>query len=163
MRIGCVAEHSALCGTRADAACAAGFPGLMPPEAIAAMNAAYAYGLYPPPGMYPPMGNGFPGPGFQPRMPPPQPSQGGATTQRGPAGTTVKMRGLPFRVSPAEVLSFFTGFDFVADTLRMGTDAMGRPSGEGWLSFGSEEEAARAARERNRQYLGSRYLELTVV
>ena len=135
---------------------------MMPPEAIAAMNAAYAYGLYPPPGMYPPMGSGFPGPGFQPRMPPPAASQAGAT-QRGPAGMTVKMRGLPFRVSPAEVLSFFTGFDFVADTLRMGTDAMGRPSGEGWLSFGSEEEAARAARERNRQYLGSRYLELTVV
>lgn len=123
------------------------------------MHAAYAYGLYPPHGLYPPMGGGFPG--FQPRMPSQQ--SHGAPQQRGPAGTTVKMRGLPFRVSPAEVLSFFTGFDVVPDTLHMGSDAMGRPSGEGWLSFSSEEEAARAARERNRQYLGSRYLELTVV
>ena len=120
------------------------------------MSAAYAYGLYPPPGLYPPvpMGGGFPG--FQPRMPQPQ-------TPRGSSCTTVKMRGLPYRVSPEEVISFFAGFDAIADSLRLGTDSMGRPSGEGWLSFGSEEEAARAARDRNKHYLGSRYIELKLV
>jgi hypothetical protein len=82
---------------------------------------------------------------------------------RGPSGLTVKMRGLPFRVSPQEVFAFFTGFALVPDTLQMGSDAMGRPSGEGWLSFCSPEEAERAARERNRQYIGARYVELTVV
>ena len=121
------------------------------------MHAAWMHGLYPPPGMY--SGGGFPG--FQPRVPAQQPQA--APPQRSSPCTTVKMRGLPFRVSPEEVLSFFAGFEIAADTLRLGSDAHGRPSGEGWLSFGSEEEAARAARERNRQYLGSRYIELTLV
>jgi len=131
------------------------------------MNAAYAYG-YMPHGMYPPhgMAGGFPG-FVPPRMP--NPGQQGrapnvaAPQQRGPAGSTVKMRGLPFRVSPAEVLTFFEGFNALPESLHMGSDAHGRPSGEGWLSFGSEEEAARACSTRNRQYLGSRYLELTIV
>jgi hypothetical protein len=78
-------------------------------------------------------------------------------------GLTVKMRGLPFRVSPQEVFAFFAGFALVPDTLQMGSDSLGRPSGEGWLAFSSCEEAERAARERNRQYIGSRYVELTVV
>ena len=112
------------------------------------MQTAYAYGLYTPPGVFP-MGGGFPS--FQPRLPPSAPQPLAAPQQRGPTGTTVKMRGLPFRVSPAEVLSFFAGFEVAPDTLHLGSDAQGRPSGEGWLSFTTEEEAARAARERHRQ------------
>lgn len=124
------------------------------------MHAAWMHGLYPPPGMYPQMGSGFPG--FQPRVPT-QPQPQAAPPLRPAPCTTVKMRGLPFRVSPDEVISFFAGFEIEEDSLRLGSNAHGRPSGEGWLTFGSEEEAARAARERNRQYLGSRYLELTLV
>lgn len=73
------------------------------------------------------------------------------------------MRGLPFRVQPAEVFAFFNGFSLMPDTLHMGSDSLGRPSGEGWLTFSSAEEAARATRERNRQYIGQRFIELTVV
>ena len=36
------------------------------------------------------------------------------------------------------------------DTLFLGTDGRGRPSGEGWLTFETPEEALRCARERNR-------------
>jgi len=50
----------------------------------------------------------------------------------------------------------------VRDSLFLGTDGRGRPSGEGWLTFETPDEALRCARERNRQYMGSRYLEISL-
>jgi hypothetical protein len=85
------------------------------------------------------------------------------THMRGPSGHTIKMRGLPFRASQQDVYNFFDGFAVMPETLHIGSDAMGRPSGEGWLAFATPEEAERAARERNRQFIGSRFIELTVV
>ena len=79
------------------------------------------------------------------------------------SGHTVKLRGLPFRAVPQDVFSFFAGFALVPDTLQLGSDSLGRPSGEGWLTFATPEEAERAARERNRQFIGSRFIELSVV
>lgn len=71
---------------------------------------------------------------------------------------------LTCRASPAEIFSFFDGFSYLSDTLQLGIDAMGhRPSGEAWLTFNSLEEALRAVRELNRHYLGSRYLELSLM
>jgi len=93
--------------------------------------------------------------GYGPRGPPPD--------AIGPRGTVLKMRGLPFRIAPTEVLSFFNGYEFVAESLHMGSDQMGRPSGEAWIAFASPEEAERAQRERNREYIGSRYIELQVL
>ena len=114
-----------------------------------------------------PRGAVFP-PAFDPRMlqhvhahgflPPPAPA-----LRAIPQGHTVKMRGLPFRALPQDVYSFFAGFALVPDTLQLGSDALGRPSGEGWLTFATPEEAERAARERNRAFIGSRFIELTVV
>jgi hypothetical protein len=75
---------------------------------------------------------------------------------------TVKIRGLPFRATPLDIFNFFEGYGILAESLQMGLDALGRPSGEAWLSFGSHEEALRAVRERNRHYLGNRYLELSL-
>jgi heterogeneous nuclear ribonucleoprotein F/H len=77
-------------------------------------------------------------------------------------GTTVKMRGLPFRASVEEIQQFFKGYGYVAGSLHLGTDSRGRPSGEGWITFKSVDEAGRCVKERNRQYLGSRYLELSI-
>lgn len=77
-------------------------------------------------------------------------------------GSTVKIRGLPFRASRQEILEFFTGYDILPDTLHIGVDRMGRPSGEGWVTFTSANEARRAVRDKNRQYLGNRYLELSI-
>jgi len=42
----------------------------------------------------------------------------------------------------------------------MGISSGGRPSGEAWVSFGSQQEAARAIAERNRAHIGNRYVEL---
>ncbi len=75
---------------------------------------------------------------------------------------TVKIRGLPFRATPLDILNFFEGYAFAPESLQLGVDALGRPSGEAWLTFESSEEALRGVRERNRHYLGSRYLELSL-
>lgn len=56
-------------------------------------------------------------------------------------GSTIKMRGLPFRASTEEVVSFFKGFHVLPDSLHLGVDNLGRPSGEGWITFTSQEEA----------------------
>lgn len=86
--------------------------------------------------------------------------QGGKLTQ--PAGATLKMRGLPFKASTEEVLKFFRGFSIVPETLQFGWDRYGRPSGEAWIAFQSPEEAQRALRERHRDYIGHRYIELSL-
>ena len=80
----------------------------------------------------------------------------------GTDSTTVKIRGLPFRATPLEILTFFDGYALAPESLQLGVDALGRPSGEAWLSFATAAEALRAVRERNRHYLGSRYLELSL-
>ena len=72
------------------------------------------------------------------------------------------MRGLPYRSTPVEILGFFNGYQYLPDSLQIGLDSLGRPSGEAWLTFVSAEEAMRAVRGLNRQYLGSRYLELSL-
>jgi len=87
---------------------------------------------------------------------------GGVAVVIGTDSRTVKVRGLPFRATPVDILSFFEGYGSIADSLQLGVDALGRPSGEAWLTFGSGEEALRAVRERNRHYLGNRYLELSL-
>lgn len=61
-----------------------------------------------------------------------------------------QIRGLPFRAAREEILAFFDGYACLRDTLFLGTDGRGRPSGEGWLTFDTPEEALRCARERNR-------------
>lgn len=76
--------------------------------------------------------------------------------------SSAQIRGLPFRATPEEILAFFDGYACVRDSLFLGTDGRGRPSGEGWLTFETPDEALRCARERNRQYMGSRYLEISL-
>lgn len=76
--------------------------------------------------------------------------------------STVKVRGLPYRSSPAEILAFFLGYQYLPDSLQIGLDSMGRPSGEAWLTFVTPQEAMRAICDLNRQFLGTRYLELSI-
>jgi hypothetical protein len=40
---------------------------------------------------------------------------------------------------------------YLPDSLQVGLDSIGRPSGEAWLTFSSPEEALRAVRDLNRQ------------
>lgn len=93
------------------------------------------------------------------------PGAGGPAQPMAVIGTdskTIKIRGLPFRATPLDIFNFFESYDVIAESLQLGVDALGRPSGEAWLTFTSSEEALRAVRERNRHYLGNRYLELSL-
>lgn len=66
------------------------------------------------------------------------------------------------RSTPLDIFNFFDSYDIIAESLQLGVDALGRPSGEAWLTFATSDEALRAVRERNRHYLGHRYLELSL-
>lgn len=74
----------------------------------------------------------------------------------------VKIRGLPYRSSHVEIVAFFHGYSYIPDSLQIGLDQLGRPSGEAWLTFVNVQEALRAVRDLNRHYLGNRYLELSI-
>lgn len=78
-------------------------------------------------------------------------------------GSTIRIRGLPFRATEQEIVEFFDGYDVIGDSVHIGMDSSGRPSGEGWVTFQNQEAAKRAVREKNRQYLHHRYLELSPV
>jgi hypothetical protein len=97
----------------------------------------------------------------QPRTSPPINSNPAAVSRPGallhqqPCRTT-------HRATPLDIFNFFDTYDIIAESLQLGVDALGRPSGEAWLTLASSEEALRAVRERNRHYLGNRYLELSL-
>eukprot|EP00210_Caulerpa_lentillifera_P008003 g7642.t1 len=78
-------------------------------------------------------------------------------------GSTVRVRGLPFRVTEQEIKEFFQSFKFIPTSIQIDKDTSGRSSGEGWVTFINPDEARRAVRERNRQYLQNRYLELSIL
>ena len=59
-----------------------------------------------------------------------------------------------------DIVIFFEGFDVLKDTITLGTTSDGRPSGEAWVAFASPEEATRAIRQMNREYMGNRFVEL---
>eukprot|EP00899_Mesostigma_viride_P005866 jgi/Mesvir1/15280/Mv06498-RA.1 len=71
----------------------------------------------------------------------------------------VRARGLPYSASVADVSEFFRGYDIVSDGIFMVTSPDGRPTGEVFVEFVSE-DVARGAMSRHREKLGARYLEL---
>lgn len=72
----------------------------------------------------------------------------------------LKMRGLPFSVSVREIRDFFEDFRVAERDITIDMN-MGRPTGYALVFFTSEEEAQRAKDQLNRQYLGSRYVDLS--
>ena len=73
----------------------------------------------------------------------------------------VRLRGLPFNATPEQVLQFFAGFEPPRGTggVHMVLGANGRPNGEAFVEFGSE-ELAEAAMSKDRQTMGTRYVEV---
>jgi len=52
------------------------------------------------------------------------------------------------------------GYNIVEDSIEFGKDHQGRPSGEGWVTFQSLEDARRACLNKNQSYIGNRYIKL---
>ncbi|GMR48375.1 hypothetical protein PMAYCL1PPCAC_18570 [Pristionchus mayeri] len=71
--------------------------------------------------------------------------------------TKILMRGLPFDVSPTAIERFFAPLRCYE--IKLGMNEERRPSGDGTVEFGTISEA-REALQRNKQTIGSRYIEL---
>lgn len=70
------------------------------------------------------------------------------------------MVGLPYRATTADVLEFFSGFPVLERSIEFGRDERGRPSGEGWVCFTTLEAADAAVSQRNKAFMGDRYVNL---
>lgn len=81
-----------------------------------------------------------------------------------PAGATmVLLRGLPYRCTVEDVLSFFGDFPSVTfDSVHIERFVDGRASGEGIVAFPSREEAERAVSEKQGRNIRHRYIELFI-
>ncbi|EFO21147.1 RNA binding protein [Loa loa] len=74
-----------------------------------------------------------------------------------PYNFVVRLRGIPFSATNDDVKEFFTGLE-VADVV-IDKELGGRPSGEAFVRFASKQHAEMAL-ERNRNNMGSRYVEV---
>ncbi|KAG6551429.1 hypothetical protein Mapa_007075 [Marchantia paleacea] len=71
----------------------------------------------------------------------------------------VRMRGMPYSCTSADITAFFKGMQVVPDGIFLCTHADGRPTGEAFVEFMNEETAARAM-QLHREPMGTRYVEL---
>lgn len=78
---------------------------------------------------------------------------------------TVKIRGLPYSCRYEEINDFFGDYKTVFQSVVFGLNREGRKNGFGAIVFESEDEAAAAAKDLNKQYVGTsnRYVDLSVI
>ncbi|KAM7415640.1 hypothetical protein PAMA_017934 [Pampus argenteus] len=78
-----------------------------------------------------------------------------------PPGTSgfVRLRGLPFSCTEADIVHFFSGLNIVENGINILSDNRGRRSGEALVQFSSQ-EAADEALQRDREVMGNRYIEV---
>ncbi|XP_026189685.1 uncharacterized protein LOC113146465 [Cyclospora cayetanensis] len=77
----------------------------------------------------------------------------------------LRVRGLPFSTTKAEVASFFKNYRLAGPyetSVCLLTLPSGRPSGEAIVFFEDAEEAFRAQKEQHMKFLGTRFLELLI-
>lgn len=76
-------------------------------------------------------------------------------------GFVVRMRGLPYNATAADVQRFFEGVDICRglDGIVFTYTPDGRPTGEAYVEFPSE-DAQKAAMKRHKELIGTRYIEL---
>jgi len=72
----------------------------------------------------------------------------------------LRMRGLPFTVTPGNIADFFEGFGVRPEDVTLGQRADGSPSGEACVLFVRDEIAEKARKEKHMQHMGHRYIEL---
>ncbi|XP_073321399.1 G-rich sequence factor 1 [Pagrus major] len=74
-------------------------------------------------------------------------------------GGVVRLRGLPFSSTKADIVQFFSGLDIVEKGVTIIPDHLGRNSGDAYVQFSSQ-EAADDALLRNKENIGNRYIEV---
>ena len=82
-----------------------------------------------------------------------------AATSGGAAAAAVsdclRLRGMPFNSTEADVLTFFKGYALIKDGIKIGPQV-----GQGTVRFATAEDARKALVSLNHSYMGSRYIEL---
>ena len=73
------------------------------------------------------------------------------------------MKGLSYQARFGEVSDFFKGMGYVDRSVVFGLNAEGRKNGSGAILFNSEEDASNVIDKLNGEYLGERYLDLTLI
>ncbi|XP_060099487.1 RNA-binding protein 12B isoform X2 [Heteronotia binoei] len=75
--------------------------------------------------------------------------------------TVIKMKNIPFRAAPNEILDFFHGYKIIPESLSIHHNDYGMPSGEATLALVNYDEAAAAVNELNERPFGHRKVRLT--
>jgi len=78
-----------------------------------------------------------------------------AVAASGGGADSLRLRGMPFHSTEADVSSFFKGYSIAAGGIKLGPQG-----GHGHVRFASVEEARRALVSLNHSYMGNRYIEL---
>uniref|UniRef100_A0A6T8QA73 RRM domain-containing protein n=1 Tax=Chlamydomonas leiostraca TaxID=1034604 RepID=A0A6T8QA73_9CHLO len=73
-----------------------------------------------------------------------------------PLDRSVKMKGLPFKASPEDIVKFFQGFVLRSDNIFLKRHPDGRPNGEAFIAFESADEARRAT-QKDRETFGDKF------
>jgi len=71
----------------------------------------------------------------------------------------VQLRGLPWEVTKEEIKIFFDGVSYLEDSIHIITNAQGQATGDAFVQF-VDDENLHKAEERNKNNIGSRYIEV---
>eukprot|EP00894_Picocystis_sp_ML_P001533 jgi/Pico_ML_1/52050/g2821.t1 len=74
--------------------------------------------------------------------------------------TWIKVRGLPYSANKKDLVEFFEDSSITEDNVRIVMGLDGRPSGEAFCFLKGPESKLRTALSRNRNMLGSRFVEV---
>ena len=74
--------------------------------------------------------------------------------------SVLRMRGLPFTAVKADIITFFEGFGLEDHDIFFVSDASGRPSGEAFAVFSSEDGAKTALRDKDKKEVQGRWIDL---
>ncbi|GHP08312.1 hypothetical protein PPROV_000705200 [Pycnococcus provasolii] len=95
--------------------------------------------------------------GVVPGMPPPHHL---APVEPLPPTCVLRMRGLPYQATEEAVAEFFSDFEIPLGGTLLCLNSQGRATGDGYVRFANEEDAAHALETKNRAHMGRRYVEL---
>lgn len=88
------------------------------------------------------------------------PATAATTTIPTHSGTIVRMQGLAHNTGGKEILNFFQGYQISPESVLMTSNLYGPSGSNALLTFPSLEVAKQALLDKNRQHIGSRYLDL---
>merc|ERR1712001_709402 len=77
----------------------------------------------------------------------------------GDSDSVVRLRGLPFDSTKADIEKFFEGMEITNNGILMTSDYQGRSSGEAYVQFAEKGDVDKAL-EKNKQSIGHRYIEV---